>query len=136
MVFEVTCRFCVETKEYKVNNTNKSHMKKLILSFAAATLLLTTSCTKENLQRVSDITNSAGGDDHGGGSGGGKGENISASSVPDTVMSAFNTKYPGASVKEWKKLDNGNYKVEFAFNGENRETTFTAEGVIVKDERD
>lgn len=111
-------------------------MKKIILSFAAATLLLTTSCTKEDLSRLNDITNNAGADDHGGGSGSGKGENIPASSVPDTVMNAFNTKYPGASVNEWKKLDNGNYKVEYAFNGENRETTFTADGVIVKDERD
>ena len=110
-------------------------MKKIILPLATAIVLVSTSCTKENLSRLDDIVNNAS-DDHGGGSGSGKGENISASSVPDTVMNAFNAKYPGASVNEWKKLDNGNYKVEFTFNGESREATFTAAGELVKDERD
>ena len=110
-------------------------MKKIILPFATAILLFSTSCTKENLSHLDDIVNNAG-DDHGGGSGSGKGEHISASNVPDTVMNAFNSKYPGAAVSEWKKLDNGNYKVEFTFNSENREATFTASGDLVKDERD
>lgn len=109
-------------------------MKKIFFSCATAILLLSTSCTKENLSRLNDIANHAG-DDHGGISGGGKGESISASSVPDTVMNAFNTKYPGASVSEWKKLNNGNYKAEFAFNGENWESTFTATGDLLKEER-
>ena len=110
-------------------------MKKIILPIAAAILLMATSCTKENLSRLDDIANQAG-DDHGGGSGSGKGENISSSSVPDAVMNAFNTKYPGATVNEWKKLDNGNYKVEFSFNGESWEATFTSSGDLVKEERD
>jgi hypothetical protein len=114
---------------------NISSMKKIILPFAAAALLFTTSCTKENLSRLDDIVNNAG-DDHGGGSGSGKGENIAASSVPDTVMNDFNAKYPGASVREWKKLENGNYKVEFDFNGDSWESTFTASGELVKEERD
>ena len=110
-------------------------MKKIILPFAAAAILFSTSCTKDNLSRLDDIVNNAG-DDHGGGSDSGKGENISASSVPDAVMNAFNAKYTGASVKEWKKLDNGNYKVEFNFNGESWESTFTPSGDLVKEERD
>jgi len=110
-------------------------MKKIILPFATAIVLLTTSCTKENLSRLDDIVNNAS-DDHGGSSGSGKGENIPASTVPEDVMNAFNNKYPGASVKEWKKLDNGNYKVEFSFNSESWESIFTVSGDLVKEERD
>ena len=110
-------------------------MKKIIMPFAAAIVLMATSCTKENISRLDDIVNNAG-DDHGGGSGSGKGENIPASSVPEPVMNAFNTNYPGAAVKEWKKLDNGNYKVEFTFNGNEMESIFTASGDLVKEERD
>ena len=110
-------------------------MKKIILPLAAAVLLMSASCTKENLSRLDDIVKNAG-DDHGGGSGSGKGENISASSVPEAVMNAFNAKYADAVANEWKKLDNGNYKVEFTFNGENFESTFTVSGDLVKEERD
>ena len=51
-------------------------------------------------------------------------------------MNAFNTKYPGASVREWKKLDNGNYKAEFTFNGDEWEATFSPTGDLLKEERD
>ena len=110
-------------------------MKKIILPFAAAVLLMATSCSKENISRLEDIVNNSG-DDHGGGSGGGGGDNIPASSVPAAVMSAFNTKYPDASVREWKKLDNGNYKAEFTFNGQEWESIFSAAGDLLKEERD
>lgn len=110
-------------------------MKKIILPFAAAIVLMATSCTKENLSRFQGIVNNAG-DDHGGGSGSGGGDNIPSSSVPDSVMNAFSIKYPDASVKEWKKLDNGNYKVEFTFNGQDWESVFTSSGDLVKEERD
>ena len=110
-------------------------MKKVITPLVLAIVLTSTSCTKENLSRLDDIVNNAG-DDHGGDAGSGKGEHISASSVPDSVMNAFNSKYPGATVNEWKKLDNGNYKAEFTFNGESRESIFTASGELVKEERD
>lgn len=96
--------------------------------------MLAGSCTKENISRLDDIVNS---DDHGGGSGSGHGgDNIPASSVPTDVMNAFNDKYPGASVREWKKLDNGNYKAEFTFNGGDWEATFSATGELLKAERD
>ena len=96
--------------------------------------MVVTSCTKENLSRLQDVVNT--GDDHGGASGGGSGEHISASSVPDTVTNAFNEKFSGAVVSEWKKLDNGNYKVEFTLNGENWEAIFSAIGELVKQEND
>ena len=70
-------------------------MKKFILPLAAVIVLMSASCTKENLSRVDDIFNN-GTDDHGGSSGSGGGENIPASSVPGAVMDAFNAKYPGA----------------------------------------
>ncbi len=110
-------------------------MKKFILPLAAVFVLMSTSCTKENLSRVDDIFNN-GSDDHGGGSGSGRGENIPASSVPGAVMDAFNAKYPGASVSEWKKLDNGNYKAEFTFDGLRWESIFSVAGDLVKEEQD
>ena len=109
-------------------------MKKFILPLAAVIVLMSSSCTKENLSRVDDIFNN-GTDDHGGSSGGG-GENIPASSVPGAVMDAFNAKYPGAAVGEWKKLENGNYKAEFTFDGQQWESTFSASGDLLKEERD
>ena len=108
-------------------------MKRIILPVALL-FMVATSCTKENLSRLQDVVNT--GDDHGGGSGGGSGEHISASSVPDSVMSAFNEKFAGAVVSEWKKLDNGNYKVEFTFDGDKWEAIFTAVGELIKEERD
>ena len=110
-------------------------MKRIFLPFAAAIVLMSASCTKENISRLEDVVNN-GADDHGGGSGSGRGENIPASGVPEAVMNAFNTKYPDASVKEWKKLDSGNYKAEFVFNGAEWEATFTVSGDLVKEERD
>ena len=110
-------------------------MKKFILPLAAVIVLMSASCTKENLSRVDDIFNN-GSDDHGGTSGSGGGDNIPASSVPGAVMDAFNAKYPGASVSEWKKLDNGNYKAEFTFNEEQWESTFSASGDLLKEEHD
>lgn len=108
-------------------------MKKFILP-AALLFMVTTSCTKENISRLQDVVNT--GDDHGGASGGGGGNNIPSSGVPDSVMNAFNNKYPGAGVIEWKKLDNGNYKVEFNFNGNRWEATFSPNGELLKEERD
>lgn len=109
-------------------------MKKVILPLALM-VMLSTSCTKENISRLEDVVNN-GADDHGGSSGGGGGDDISSSQVPEAVTNAFNTKYPGADVSEWKKLDNGNYKVEFTFDGDKWESTFTATGDLVKEERD
>lgn len=109
-------------------------MKKIILPLAMM-VMLSTSCTKENISKLQDVVNN-GADDHGGGSGGGGGDHISASDVPEAVMNAFNTKYPDAAVREWKKLDNGNYKVEFTFNGNSMESTFSAAGDLLKEERD
>ena len=109
-------------------------MKKVILPLALL-VMLSTSCTKENISRLEDVVNN-GADDHGGGSAGGGGDNISSSQVPEAVLNAFNEKYPGAAVSEWKKLDNGNYKVEFSFNGDKWESTFSATGGLLKEERD
>jgi hypothetical protein len=111
-------------------------MKKIILPLAAAIVLMSTGCTKENISRLQDVVNN-GADDHGGNSGGGGGgDDISSSSVPDSVMVSFNGKYPGAAVIEWKKLDNGNFKVEFTLDGDKFEVTFSPSGDLLKEERD
>ena len=109
-------------------------MRKIILPLAVIAMLAG-SCTKEDLSRFGNVVNQ---DDHGGrsGSGSGGGDNIPASGVPAEVMNAFNDKYPGASVREWKKLDNGNYKAEFTFNGEDWESIFSSSGELLKEERD
>jgi hypothetical protein len=102
--------------------------------FALAVVLITaSSCDKVLDNPNSSVLSSA--DDHGGSSGGGGGTNISASSVPAAVKTAFNSQFPSASGTEWKKLDNGNYKAQFFVSGVKWEVIYTAAGVQVKLEK-
>jgi hypothetical protein len=99
--------------------------------------MLSTSCTKETLSRVQEAVNgSSSSDDHGGKSGNGRGTNISAADVPDAVIDAYEAKYPSAEREEWKKLDTGNFKVQFFVDNVKFETTFTPSGDVVKEERE
>lgn len=109
-------------------------MKRIFL-MALTLSLLATSCSKDTLSRIEDNIG-RNGDDHGGGSGSGRGTNISAADVPDAVMNAYQSKYPDAAGAEWKKLDTGNFKVQFFVGDAKFETTFTPSGDIVKEERD
>lgn len=109
-------------------------MKRFLL-VALAISLLATSCSKDTLSRIEDNLGSSTGDDHGGGSCSGRGSNISAADVPEAVMSAYQSKYPDAARAEWKKLDTGNFKVQFFVGDAKFETTFTPSGDIVKEER-
>jgi hypothetical protein len=104
----------------------------LVAMFAAA-------CNKDNLPRLPNtsgigLNDDRGFDDHGSDSGGGGGENISASQVPDAVMEAFNAKYTNTENVEWKKLDNGNYKVEFFQGTLKVQATYSDTGVLLKEE--
>jgi hypothetical protein len=111
-------------------------MKRIILSLAILSML-SASCTKENLSRVRDAVNgSSSSDDHGGKSGNGRGTKISAADVPDAVIATYEAKYPSAEREEWKKLDSGNYKVQFFLDNVKFETTFTPSGDVVKEERE
>lgn len=110
-------------------------MKRFLL-VALSFSLLATSCSKDTLSRIEDNLSSSTGDDHGGGSGSGRGSNISAADVPEAVINVYQSKYPDATGAEWKKLDTGNYKVQFFLGDARLETTFTAAGDIVKEERD
>ena len=108
-------------------------MKKEIASvFIAA--LLATACTKER-HGADDALPAT--ERHGGGtedktSSGGR---IGASDVPATVLNAFNTQFPNATRTEWKKLSNGNYKVQFVSGSVRYEATYTPAGTRVKLER-
>ena len=99
------------------------------------------SCTKESLTG-SSITATTADASHGsddgisGTSSSGGGSNISAASVPASVMNAYKAKFPGATRAEWKKLSNGTYKVQFYRNGVRWEAIFSASGTLLKLERD
>ena len=118
-------------------------MKKVIIPFALLAIMAT-SCSKNDLLTPNATTaadnsrlDDRGGDDHGGGSNGrgGGGQRISAASVPYAVKNAFNSRYYGATGIEWKKLDNGTYKVEFYWRGVRIQTIFSASGAVLKEER-
>lgn len=103
--------------------------------------MLATSCSKDSLSGVDDTVASASrgsddapGDDHGGNIGGGGGEKIPMSKVPAAVLKAFNAKYPSAMNPQWKKLDNGNYKVEFYLNSVKWQSVFSPSGTLLKQE--
>lgn len=114
----------------------QTHNMKRFLLMALSVSLFATSCSKDTLSRIEDNLSSSSGDDHGGGSGSDRGSNISATEVPEAVMTVYQSKYPDATRAEWKKLDTGNYKVQFFVGDAKFETTFTPAGDIVKEERD
>lgn len=116
-------------------------MKKVILPLAIVAMLAG-ACTKENIGSLdSSVANSSKGaddrgfDDRGGKVGGGGGRNISASRVPAAVMSVHKKRYPSATRAEWKKLNNGNYKVEFFFSGKKIQSVYSPAGKLLKEER-
>lgn len=106
----------------------------IVFSFVAG------SCTKESLTGSSITATTAdashGSDDGISSTSSGGGSNISAASVPASVMNAYKAKFPGATMAEWKKLSNGTYKVQFYRNGVRWEAIFSASGTLLKLERD
>ncbi len=65
---------------------------------------------------------------------GGGGNNVSASTVPAAVTSAFSARYPDAARIEWKKLSDGNFKAEFFRGSVKWQAIFTPAGALVKEE--
>ncbi|RYZ94982.1 MAG: hypothetical protein EOP47_26725 [Sphingobacteriaceae bacterium] len=63
------------------------------------------------------------------------GNDEKAISVPAKVTAAFNQKFAGAKVREWKLASNGLYKAHFSGRGANWEASFKADGTFVKVER-
>jgi hypothetical protein len=102
-------------------------MKKVFFVLSLLTILMP-SCTKETVSASN--TPVAGADDHGG-----HGVAIDASSVPAEVMNAFNAKYASAAGIEWKKLDTGNFKVEFFVDKQKFEVIFSPAGVVQSEKK-
>lgn len=66
-------------------------------------------------------------------------EEIEAANVPTTVISAFNTKYPGATNVEWEREtddENLRYEAEFDFNGADMKAKFDGNGAFLEGEED
>jgi uncharacterized membrane protein YkoI len=62
---------------------------------------------------------------------------IAASEVPQSVMTAFNAKYQGATDVEWmtEKKDNKTvYEAEFKLNDKKKEAEFDANGNFIEEE--
>jgi hypothetical protein len=107
-------------------------MKKTFV-FLALAAVLATACTKNSRGSDDGIVSAA---KHGNGvednPNGGGGDNTT--SVPPAVLSAFNSRYPDASNIQWKKQSDGTYKAEFFRGTVKWQATFTAAGVLVKEE--
>ncbi len=108
-------------------------MKKAFLSLLVITIMVT-SCKKEGRGSDDFAMSQSSGSLSGSSSGSGSG-NIPASSVPASVMAAFKAKFPTATRIEWKRLSNGNYKVEFNLGTVRWEAIYTPTGTLVKLER-
>jgi hypothetical protein len=114
-------------------------MKKIVFPLSVI-VMLATACNKENLPNLPNSPgigmndDHSGFDDHRGDAGGGGGEKVSASQVPAAVLEAYNGRYSNTTRVEWKKLDNGNYKVEFYQGNLKVEAVFSASGVLLKEE--
>jgi hypothetical protein len=62
---------------------------------------------------------------------------IDKTDVPNVVVSAFETKYPGAQVSEWEvEKSDGRlvFEAEFKLNGKRMEAEFKPDGIFVKEE--
>lgn len=58
-------------------------------------------------------------------------QDISASSVPSAIITAFNTAYPNAADVEWEKIS-GMYKVEFEIGKADHDIWYEASGKVVR----
>jgi hypothetical protein len=93
-------------------------MKKYLLIFLLATVTMSSTCSKDDM--TSSSSSSSG--------------NISASQVPAAVMSAFNSRYPGATGQiEWEKEDGNTYKVKFFINTQRMQAIFSAAGAFISE---
>lgn len=98
-------------------------MKKMILVLSVASLFV--ACTKESKKDKNENEK----------------ENhcpvVSASAVPASVVSAFQTKYPGISVNTWFQKDNIGYCAYFIQPPNQKKLAeFTTAGVFVSEELD
>jgi hypothetical protein len=62
---------------------------------------------------------------------------IASSDVPQSVTSAFSSKYPGASDIEWEiEKEDGKlyYEAEFKLDGKKKEVHFRPDGTFTKEE--
>lgn len=110
-------------------------MKKVFASLIVMTLVAT-ACTKESHGSDDGLVTSS----HSGGvednPNGGGGNNVSPTTVPTAVRNAFKTRFPNATRIEWKKLSNGNYKVEFYSGAVKYQAIYKPNGTLVKLEHD
>lgn len=61
-------------------------------------------------------------------------EVICLAAVPQTVLDAFKTKFPGEVVFEWKLTSDGNWKAHYMKGTVKWEATFSAAGALLKNE--
>jgi len=105
-------------------------MKKLFFAVLVP-IMVATACTKHTGTDDSTASsrNGSGSQDNPNGGGGNN-----TTSVPMSVLSVFNNRYPDATRIEWKKLADGNYKAEFFRGSVKWQVIFTPSGNVVKEE--
>jgi hypothetical protein len=104
-------------------------MKRLMLILCFP-MVVTTACTKSTGLDDNPARNSSAFEDHPNGGGGNN-----TTSIPAAVVSAFTARYPNATGTEWKRLSDGNYKVEFFQTGVKWQAIFSDAGGLIKEER-
>jgi uncharacterized membrane protein YkoI len=65
-----------------------------------------------------------------------KDKKVPAESVPDTVKTAFTTKYPGVTVDKWEsEVKEGKtiYGADFKMDGKSKEAEFDGDGNFLKE---
>jgi len=103
-------------------------MKKILSLMIIASVAMT-SCTKQSHGADDFIQPGKTIEDNPKGGGGNN-----TLSVPSSVLSAFNTRYPSATQVQWKLLSDGTYKAEFFVGSVKWQAIFTASGTLVKEQ--
>jgi hypothetical protein len=100
-------------------------MKKLLMAMIVATALV--SCSKEKLNSNSTSSSSTAARN------GGVEDNVGT--PPAAVATAFKAKFGNVAVLQWKLRSDGTWRAHFMNNGIAWESTYKADGTLVKSER-
>jgi hypothetical protein len=126
-------QFLSELLQIHVSIIKKNFIMRKIISALFIVSMLATACTKHNPTAdngiISAARNGTGVEDN---PNGGGGNNVAT--VPAAVTAAFNARYPDATNIQWKKLSDGSFKAEFNRGTVKWQATFTAAGVLLKEE--
>lgn len=90
-------------------------MRKILFFLSLTTITMSSTCSKHDDMVSSSTT-------------------VSSSSVPSSVTSNFNSRYPTASGQiEWQKENGNTYKVKFFIGSQRWQAIFAADGTFISE---